>query len=786
MTGKDIKRVFSRNKKKYVRLFLAVSAVVFFFRLIDPPHHTSNGVFKFSGQGQEQSDLLRSFLQNSKLPSGKDGGVQALFESRTLIRQVAEELGMLLEDPKSVFPVYRALAVKDRIWAECGKKVPERRKFIFSNVHLAEETPLGFFIRLTADDEYEVYDFEKKSLGKANFGVPFESKGNTFTLVKTNGIRKNILYEIKAKPWPVAVKEIKSRLKVKPGKTEKNVFSIVFSDRSPVVAADFINRLMDAYRSTIKKDNEEMALAQMSYLEQRQAELLEKYERALDVHAAFLRHGLKETGFVHLKQEKEFLEKPSEEYLAKLHEVDLKLSRLHKKTPSLGEGYAKTVAFEGENKSEIQGITPETAEWLCAEYGKEKDRLRMEIEQLTRLQKQIFRPDFEISSLGEVLTDSVSKEMLQKAGHIALELQDLDNYGVKDRERMQSSLDVQKRFLSKHLLQLLETKQLQARLLQEKILSLQDTSARLLLAEKELLTAQLSSLQHKMAELPEKWKRESCLTMQKDLNLGMLEGLAQLTESKNVHHRLFYVESKPIDSAFPAVKPVREFIVLQALLAGFILCFFICIKDCMRKLSQGLAVTGDSASGLGIAFCGFFPLFFRGSFKECKARDKEVLRKTAAFVSSQEREKNNVCVAIASPALGFVSSIASLLSLQGLKVLVIECTPSLCLSEKEEGLYEYLSDVGSITVSKADGFDRITAGGYEGHFPELLFRKKFEGLIAEKKEIYDVVFLFLDADPSDAAFLALQQRADVVVIHAEDVLYENVPKQKKAAVVLAL
>ncbi|MES2200389.1 MAG: hypothetical protein V4489_09535 [Chlamydiota bacterium] len=789
MTKKDVKRIFLRNKKQYIRLFIWTSCLVLFFCLIEPPHYTANATFRFSAQGQEQSDLLRSFLQNNRMSAGKEGGTQAVLESRTLLRLVVEDLGLLLEGPKPFFCIRWMETAKDRIFAECGAKIPDRKMFAFSNVHLAEESPSDFFLRFTSEDAFEICGLDKKKIGFGALGSPVEFQGNRFTLMQANSIRKGCLYKIQAQPWFAVVKNIRSQLKVKLNKTEKNIFTLGFSHSDPEVSSSFLNRLMRAYREHLKQENEEMASIQMQYLEKRQAELMQKYERSLDTHTAFLHQGLKETGFIHLKQEKDFLERPSEEYLARLHDVDLKLSRLKKNTPSLGEGYIQKVALGGERFShaekdlEVQGITPEVVERLSVEYNQQWDLLRMNIEQLSRLQQQIFKPDFEITSLSGVLPDSVSQEMIQKAGRIALELQDVDNHSGKDKERMKNGLEGQKRFLSQHLVQLLETQKLNAKLLKEKISSLQDTSFRLLGVEKDLIMNQLASLQHKMETLPEKWKRENQLTMQRDLSLGMLEGLAQLTESKNVHHQLFYVESKPIDLACTPVKPMKGFIVLQGALAGILLCFFMGMRDCMRWLSKGLAITEDSASRLGITFCGFLPLFFRDFLG---GENKETLRKVSAFISAQRLQDRGVCISVLSSSSAFCPNVASLLHLQGLKVLMIECSPAVLKKEKEIGLYDYLSEAGPIAILQDKGFDRIYSGGYEGHFVELLFRKKFAKLIEDSTLTYDVVILSLDAKSSDAAVIPIKVHADAMVIHAEDVFYDKVDKDKKLAVVLSV
>lgn len=790
-TKKDMTRIFLRKKKLYVSFFIWASCLTIFFRLIQPPSHIAQATFRFSNQGGEQSDLLRSVLQNSRVSAGKENGVQSVLESRTLLRQVVEELGLNLEGPRPFFLIRWVQSAKDRIFSELGWKIPDRRDFIFSKAHFKEDVPSDFFLSFTEQEAFDVYGLNKKKLGSGKIDIPVTINGNTFTLQQTKSAKPGHTYKIHVEPWASAVKNVRGGLKIKPNKMEKTIFSLTFSHPSSEIACYFLNHLMSFYREHLKKENEEMASTQMQYLEKRQSELMKKYDKSLEEHQAFIHQGLDETGFVHLKQEIHFLERPSEDYLARLHEIDLKLNRLKQSNPLLKTGNPQMVSFEKkkplgwQRHPELEGVTPEIVEKLCIEYNEQWDTLRTNIEQLSSLEKQVFRPEFEVTSLSGILTDAVSQEMIQKATKISLDLQDTENHSVKDKERLQASLDVQKRFLSQHIVQLLHMQKLKSRLLKEKIFSLQETSARLLGVEKDLLLHQLAGLQNKMKSLPEKWKRENQLTMQRDLSVGMLEGLAQLTESKNVHHQLFYVESKPIDLAHIPLKPNRGFILLQGGIVGFILCFFLWVRDCLRWFSLGLTVTEENARKLGVDFCGFLPLFCRDLFHNLKKEHTQALRKAAAFIFSQKEKNKRTCIAVLSAAPSFCSNVASLLHLQGSKVLVVECSPSVFHQEKEVGLYDYLAGLGPVTILQDKDFDRLPSGRYEKHFVEFLFRENFDKLIKGFLDSYDVVILSLEAPLSDPAVLPLKAKADALIVHAEDVLYEQMDTEKKWAVVLS-
>ena len=168
-----------------------------------------------------------------------------------------------------------------------------------------------------------------------------------------------------------------------------------------------------------------------------------------------------------------------------------------------------------QNVSDFSGIKLETAQELLSGYARERDNLQAHLRELVFLRDQIFQPDFEISSLGGVFHDSVTADLIQKAGAIALQLKDSDNRSEREQSRLQEALQTQKNFLSQYLLQTIELKKLKAKLLDDKIGSLRSTTSGLLQSEKELLAEKLTELNQNMGELPEKWRREALLEMRK-------------------------------------------------------------------------------------------------------------------------------------------------------------------------------------------------------------------------------------------------------------------------------
>ena len=95
-TTKDVKRIFLRNKKTYFRVFFAVFLLVFCIYLYKSPVYVATALFKQSSQATKDTEMFQTLLQNSNL-SFKESGAQAILESRTLLKQVVEELALNLE-----------------------------------------------------------------------------------------------------------------------------------------------------------------------------------------------------------------------------------------------------------------------------------------------------------------------------------------------------------------------------------------------------------------------------------------------------------------------------------------------------------------------------------------------------------------------------------------------------------------------------------------------------------------------------------------------------------------
>ena len=427
-----------------------------------------------------------------------------------------------------------------------------------------------------------------------------------------------------------------------------------------------------------------------------------------------------------------------------------------------------------EVSNEFAGLTLEMAQKLYLDYNQQLDSLQASMRQLLFLRDQVQDPAFELSSLVTVLSDPVTQELVGKASEISLSLQDGNNRSAKEQERLREALTTQKQFIGHHLEQTVELSKLRAKLLEEKLASLQKSTIGLMQQEKKFLEEKLQEISLKMADVPEKWRVENQLLLKKDMCMSLLHGLAELTESKNIGHNLFQADSRPLDRSLPPLYPRPPRLILFSLLAAFLAALAAYLAYLFHNMATGMPVSLEMLQLLGIKSCGELTADANCSFEKLSDKNLETLRRTATFLAGQNASGRGVVGAlICGKNSDFSRNLAELLSMQGKRVLAVQCvfdaaTPS-------PGLWQYLSgEVASCPIQKQINYDYLPMGGSTRHGVEMLHNPKFLAFLSAMKERYEYVLLFSSASPvmSEAhAFLAL---SDAILVAASEEKQEEI------------
>jgi hypothetical protein len=428
------------------------------------------------------------------------------------------------------------------------------------------------------------------------------------------------------------------------------------------------------------------------------------------------------------------------------------------------------LAYQQNISSQFEGVDLETSQSLYLKYSSELDEVQRSIRQLSYALDHIHDPDFEISSLAATLTDSVSCEMISAASATLFALSDESNRSDRECARLQSRLDLQRRFVAEHVARVVDLCREHEKLVHEKLRAVQEVKLDLLhqsisILERELadyMAAHKKSLRHEqlvynqhlkeihahMGHLPERWLSEREVDLCMGMAVGMVESLTEMVESKNIAYNLEVVESEPLDLALPPTIPNPPRLLLFAMLGAFLGFGAAGLTLTLTSMGKGFPASPEGLTYLGFTVAGRLdatPL----SETNLSQHNVEILRKIMAGLD-EARGGGSALIAMGEESqIGH--RIATLFAKRGEKVLLIDCSlrrgedyPTATLIQYLEGHTELLQPL------RRKEYDYIPSGGASRYAPELLSSSRFTRLIQWAQSQYDLVLLMTEADATQA------------------------------------
>jgi hypothetical protein len=413
---------------------------------------------------------------------------------------------------------------------------------------------------------------------------------------------------------------------------------------------------------------------------------------------------------------------------------------------------------------EFSGLTLETAQALYLTYNTTRDNLQGQLRQLIYLSEELAHPDFELSSITTILSDPVTLAMVSKASDTAVLLRDSNNRSFREQEHLKDALVTQKKFIGHHLGQTIELLKLRAKLIDDKILSLQQTTMDLLKQEKKLIEEKLQEISGKMEDLPEKWRRENLLMLKKELGMHMIGGLTQLAETKNIDQHLFQVGSKALDPSYLPIHPKPPHLLLYLFIGTFLSALFFYFYHLCKGILRGMPVSHESLLLSGYRSLGTLSLDCNSAISEMRDQDLETLRRISQFmISSNLKHLCGVLIGGKNP--DYSHRLAELLAMQGGKVLLVQYVFDAVSSHQVPGLWHYLQDDSvPLPVRHLDSYDYLPSGGTSRHGVEMLAHPKFQSFLNKVKTSYDYVLIYSKAQPHFAEAQAFLRIADLMIV----------------------
>lgn len=426
-------------------------------------------------------------------------------------------------------------------------------------------------------------------------------------------------------------------------------------------------------------------------------------------------------------------------------------------------------------QNDLLGMNLESAKRQFSQYSTQFDDLHGQLKQVMFMRDRLFDPSFEISTLGAVLGDSVSQQMIQRSSELEAQLHDHIHHSSRDRERLRATLAIHKQFLKSHLDQTLQLGKIRIDLVKEKLSSLHKTIHLLLTQEQAALDGKISELKETMQSLPQLWVHENSLKFKSDLTKGMMEGLVGIAETKNLAHHLYQVESRPLDKAKPPLSYVKPWLVAKSLSALFLSATFFALLALLHAFIRRFPASLETLRAVGAHISGPLSCQSPLSLPSVGERDLETLRKIAAFLLQSEKKKS--VALIGEKQTLFFPALTQLLKKQQKTSCVIDCSfGKITSSEERQGLFHILNGTPyKEVISTRPSYDYIPAGAFTTDGVELLTSSSLDRLAAELSEQYDFLF-FVSRTPLHALESDLvAHRCSHVILVAESPLGEIQP-----------
>lgn len=674
----------------------------------------------------------------------------SIMQSRQLLGQVVEKVGLQVRPKINVVTRFFARII-NHLRRECRLESFTLEEGRFQNVQYSLEKPTVFYVQMVSDAEFEILDHEKLLVQKGILGIPISANECSFTLTKRPGKDLSCYWLV---PKRNAIGELKKHLKVKSNRLDSKMLQLSCFHSNRSTAIDILDTLMDSFQLFMKKNHEQVAQVQTQYLQKRQEDLHKAYSRDLSEHKAFLEEILKEKGSVGLAREIEMLEKPKNEYKARIAELELASGRWkeiaaeHRFSCQKKHGNfeakenfpwgnsSSSIQQNLSNKEDFSGMDLNTAQKFYVDYTIEKNQLMRKLDQIVVLQEELKKPEIEFSSLASLLEDPIFFEGIQACEKLALQLSDEGNHTLREQERFKESLHIQKQHLCEQVEKSKDLFQLKLDLVEQKMLGLQKKALELIDKEKHLLEEKLQEIAQKMENFPEKWLREQQLTLKKELSMQIIGGLAELSESKIVDHNLFHIESKPIDIGDAPPELVPPHLLVFSLMGGIFGGFGCLSASFIRTVSLGFPLSSLFLRERGYRFMGEIDKKQFEKWGPIDEKTEKILLRIAHTIQKERR----VGLFGFPPFLSH--HLAELLNKSKKRVLCLQWGESAEMSPFENHF---------IMIFEENGFN-------------LLQDENFSSKILDQKKEIDCIFLDCRCSFSDPEALGLLSQCDLFIL----------------------
>jgi len=316
------------RKKKQIILCIALIFCLFTVIIVfsKPLSYKAEATFKESSEQKEHQGLLQEVVANMGLSSNSPQA-DALMKSYQVLKALVVRMGLQAKVCETS-ALHRSW---DRfcniIRAELGCSLEDADCFRFSDVEFDGEKPLNLRLRFFDSNRFEIR--QKTSSLQGSVGKRIEAQTFSLTIARApKNLKTDIDYRLTISPWINVAKALRKNLQIISLKTNQLIYDLSIVERDRFLGAEILNELMSEYQKYLKRDHDQIAQMQLSYLEERQDLLFNKLGRDYDEHVRYLQRNVGDKGFIRAAQESAALSKPYRDLFSRSLSADLEMDQL--------------------------------------------------------------------------------------------------------------------------------------------------------------------------------------------------------------------------------------------------------------------------------------------------------------------------------------------------------------------------------------------------------------------------------------------------------------------------
>ncbi|NGX52056.1 MAG: hypothetical protein KR126chlam5_00349 [Candidatus Anoxychlamydiales bacterium] len=415
------------------------------------------------------------------------------------------------------------------------------------------------------------------------------------------------------------------------------------------------------------------------------------------------------------------------------------------------------------------------------EISKKKDDTFLEISQIEHISKNVDKDSFQ-SSIANFLPEHLTKNI----NEIAKKLDDSKNYTIKEIESLKEEYNLEKKIIKSYLLDSLNLKNMNLKILDQKLTLSKKIQLKLLNQEisflsskargyifekvqkikdgKELLENKLIDLKKDMQNIVQKLAIEKKINLKSEMTKNMVESLSKLIESKNLDNNLKKNNSKVIDLASIPDKNITIHLFRNSIILAILAFFITFIVSIYIRAIKGFPISFEVIKSLNFDFFGKISFKCNGiDVDQLKRKDLESLRQ---IISSIDVKKQKIIAALCSKGPNYVHYLAALLALSKKNILVIETKSEI---EEKNGLFPYLEqDIKKLPIQKLQAYDYIASGNQKYFAFELLKSLDFIQMIDNIKDKYDLILIYSNAKLNSAEAKIYLDFSDKIILSVKE------------------